>query len=316
MRLSLERVAVGLVVVAVVPYLTLKVLWLVGSRIGVTDDAVLTELHSTRMVVGNAITIGLELVAVALAWALTSARGRRVPGWIMLGLGAGASGLLAPILLSLPVGAALQLAVEGNVHTGGMDHMRPWVFATVYGGFGLMAVGISVLAWRYATSRWDRVVRRAPERPPGWTIVVGGLGLMPFAGAMLWWGLLGPGASGPQGMDAVVQRTTLVTTGLLAVGGFVAPLLSGTFRRAPRLAWLITWVGCTTAALQSPTEVLLANGGQPTPALVLMGLVTFPGSAAYGLLVLRRRLVEDRGRASSATAAARPDRGRVAPSPG
>jgi hypothetical protein len=290
LRLRIEPVAVGLVVIAVVPYIGLKLLWLTGSTIGVDDATVLTELHSTRMVVGNNITIGLEMLAVGLALALTSAWGRRVPAWIMLGVGAGATGLLAPILLGLSVGSLLQFTVEGDVRTGGMDNMSPWVFATVYGGFGLMAVGISVLAWRYAAARWSHVLRRAPEPPSVWAVVAGGLGLMPFGSAMLWWGLFGPGASGPEAMDAVVQRTTLFVTGLLVVAGFLAPLLRKVSSRGPGLAWLITWVGCTTAALQAPTQVLLANGGHPNRAIVLMGLLTVPGSSIYGLSVLRRQL--------------------------
>jgi hypothetical protein len=127
-----------------------------------------------------------------------------------------------------------------------------------------------------------------------WVSVVGGLGLLPFGAAMLWWGVFGPGSTGPQGMDAVVQRATLVVTGLLAVGGFLAPLLPGIARRGPRLAWLALWVGCTTAALQAPSQVLLANAGHPTPAILLIGLLTVPGSCMYGLLVLRGHLAHDR----------------------
>jgi hypothetical protein len=188
-----------------------------------------------------------------------------------------------------------------------MDHLHPWVFSTVYGGFAAMAVGISGLAWRYASRRWDDVLRRAPERPPAWAVVAGALGLLPFGAAMLWWGVSGPGSSGPQAMDAIVQRTTLVVTGLLAVGGFAAPLLRRLAARAPRLAWLLTWVGCTSAALQAPTLVLLANGGNPTRTILLMGLVTTPGSSIYGLMVLRRRLVRDGLARRSATARAHAD---------
>jgi len=300
----LERASVGLVVVAVVPYVTLKVLWLAGSTVGISDEAALAELHSTRMVVGNNITIVLDLLAIGLALGLTSAWGRRVPAWFMLGLGAGATGLLAPILLGLPLGTVLQLVVEGNVRTGGMDRLSPWVFATVYGGFAAVAVGISVLAWRYAARRWDDVLRRAPEPPAGWAGVLGALGLLPFGAAMLWWGLSGPGDSGPQAMDAVSQRTTLVVTGLLGIAGFVTPLVRDTASRAPRMAWLVTWVGCTTAALQAPTLMLLANGGHPTHAIVLIGLLTIPGSSVYGLSVLRRRLVRDRARQDSTTVGA------------
>ena len=276
------------------PYIALKVSWLTGASIGVRDGAALAELHSTRLLVGNNLTILLELMAVWLALALSSGWGRRVPAWIMLSLGAGATGLLAPILLGLPVGSVLQLAVQGDVRTGGMEHLSPWVFATVYGGFGLMAIGIVVLAARYAAARWSHVLRRTPDPPPVWVRVAGGLGLVPFGAAMLWWGVVGPGATGPQAMDAVVQRATLVVTGLLAVAGFLAPLLPGISRRAPRLTWLALWVGCTTAALQAPTHVLLADGGHPSRAMLLIGVLTVSGSSVYGLLLLRRHLAHDR----------------------
>jgi hypothetical protein len=111
---------------------------------------------------------------------------------------------------------------------------------------------------------------------------------------MLWWGVSGPGSTGPQAMDAVVQRATPVVTGLLAVGGFLAPLLPGISGRGPRLTWLATWVGCTTAALQAPTHALLANGGHPTRAMLPTGLVTVHGSLVYGLLLLRRHLAQER----------------------
>jgi hypothetical protein len=118
-RLRIESVALGLVVLAVVPYVALKLAWLSGSGVGVQDGTALAELHSTRIVVGNNVTIVLELAAVGLALALASAWGRRAPAWLVLGLGAGATGLLAPILLGLPIGSALQVAVQGDVRTGG-----------------------------------------------------------------------------------------------------------------------------------------------------------------------------------------------------
>jgi hypothetical protein len=288
-RLRIEAVALGLVVLAVVPYVVLKLAWLNGSGVGVVDGTALDELHSTRMVVGNNVTIVLEVAAVGLALALASAWGRRVPAWIVLGPGAGATGLLAPILLGLPIGSVAQLALEGDVRTGGMDHLSPWVFATVYGGFGLMAIGIAVLAVRYATARWSAVLDRPPDRPPAGAVVAGGLGLVPFGAATLWWAVSGPGAGGPRAMDAVVQRTSLAVTGLLALGAFLAPLLRGFSGRRPRLTWLVVWLGCTTAALQAPTQVVLANGGRPSTALVLTGILTVPGSVIYGWWVLRGR---------------------------
>ena len=74
----------------------------------------------------------------------------------------------------------------------------------------------------------------------------------------------------------------------------------------------LIWLGCTTAALQAPTQVLLANGGHPTRAVVLMGAVTVAGSAMYGLLVLRRHLahlgVARRRWTSTSTRSTRSDR--------
>lgn len=292
MRSRIETIALGLAVVAVVPYTTLKLLWLSGATVGLKSGAAVAEIHSPRMVVGNVVTIVLELLAVGLAVALTRPWGRRVPAWIVVGLAGGATGLLAPILLGLPLGSALQLTVRGDVHTSGMEDMSPWVFALVYGGFGLLAIAIAVLAWRYALARWGRILTSPPHPPAGWATIVGAVGLLPFSAAMFWWGVLGPGSSGPQAMDAPAQRTVLVVAGLLAAAGFIAPHLGMAAARWPRSAWLTTWVGCTTAALQGPTAVLLANGGNPTPTITLIALVATPGSCVYGLSVLGRRTVE------------------------
>ena len=78
MRARSEPVGPGLVVTAVVPYTVLTLSWLTGASIGVRDGPVLAGLHSTRMVVGNKLTIVLELMAVGPPPALTSCWGRRV----------------------------------------------------------------------------------------------------------------------------------------------------------------------------------------------------------------------------------------------
>ena len=67
MRLRVEAVALALVVLAVVPYVALKLAWLNGAGVGVEDGTALAELHGTRVVVGNTVTIVLELAAIGLA---------------------------------------------------------------------------------------------------------------------------------------------------------------------------------------------------------------------------------------------------------
>jgi hypothetical protein len=114
-RPALQDVALIAAVGATVPYLVLKLMWLGGSTAGVTSPDGLAEMHSTRFVAGNAITVALMLAAAAFAWALTRPWAERVPAWLVAVLGGGATGLLAPILLGMPIGLALQALVTGDV---------------------------------------------------------------------------------------------------------------------------------------------------------------------------------------------------------
>lgn len=288
MHRRLQSWALALVVVAVVPYTALKLLWLAGSEVGLRNAATVAEIESSRMVVGNVVTVVLEVLAVGLAFALVSPVGRRIPAWAVLALAGGATGLLAPILLGLPLGLLAQIGTTGSARTDGMDNMAPWVFGLVYGGFALLAAALCVLLWLHVVERWGRLLAGPPRPPAPWLVTVGALGLLPFGAAMLWWGLTGPGAEGPQAMTAISQRTVLVVTGLLALIAFAAPYVGS--RRGSRAAWLATWTGCAVAALQAPTQVLLANGGNPTPTMLAIGLLAVPGSCAYGWSVLSGRL--------------------------
>ncbi|WP_432489220.1 ZIP family transporter [Kineococcus sp. SYSU DK018] len=183
--------------------------WLAGSVVGLQSEIGISELHSARVVLGNVVTIVLELAAVGLAVAMTRPWGRRVSGWVVVVLAGGATGLLAPILLALTLGSALQLAATGALRTDGMDDLSPWVLALVYGGFALLGVGLAKLAWHYVLDRWQRVLDGPPRPPAPWANVVGALALLPFAAATIHWGLFGPGESGPRGMEVMSQRTVL-----------------------------------------------------------------------------------------------------------
>ena len=289
-RRLLHRVALSGAALATVPYVVLKLMWLGGSTIGMTDAADHAEMTGTRFVVGNLITIMLMLAAVAFLLALTRPWARRVPAWLVLVLGAGATGLLAPILLGLPIGMVIQLVLEGSVKPADDTGLAPWVFGIVYSGFAVLAVAIAALVASYVVDRWGHLIDRPPMRPATLATVVGALGLLPFGAAMIWWGVLGPGTTGPQGMDQPAQRTVLIVTGALSLAAFVVPLLGERTERWSRTAWLITWTGACVSALQAPTQILLAQGGEVRPALALVALVTTPGSCGYGLTILRRHL--------------------------
>ena len=80
----------------------------------------------------------------------------------------------------------------------------------------------------------------------------------------------------------------LLVTGMLSIAAFVVPMLSAVASRWPRLAWLTTWTGCCIAALQGPTEVLLAQGGTVEPAVAVLAVLSTPGACIYGLGIFRR----------------------------
>lgn len=283
--LAVRMGAFVLAVAAIAPYVVLKVLWLSGSRIGMRDGNGFGEMHDPRFVVGNLITVGLSVVAVVFAYALT--RGRLVPAWLVLMLGAGACGLLAPIAVGLPIGVLLQVLLEGTTRTGGEGNLQGGVFATVYIGFAVLGICLAVLLGTYLVDRWRTLLSRRPQPPSTLITALGGIGLLGFAAAMVYWGVIGPGSTGPVGFQAVEQRTVLVVTGLLAAAGFATPLVARQSARFPRLRWLITWTGCCTAAFQGPTLIALAHDGIVPAGLLVLTVMATPAAAGYGLAVLR-----------------------------
>src|ERR1041384_23101 len=100
MAVNARMLAGAAVIVGTLPYLTLKLLWLTGSTVGLTDPAFAddTSLHYL-----NLATAGMDLVAVLVALALTQNWGLRLPAWlVLLPIWIG-TGFLAPILLAAPL---------------------------------------------------------------------------------------------------------------------------------------------------------------------------------------------------------------------
>ncbi len=289
-HLRLRRAALAAAVLATLPYLVLKLMWLNGSTLGMTDHHGSDQMNGTRFVVGNSVTVLLMLVAAAFVVALTRPWANRVPARLVFVLAAGATGLLSPILVGLPVGLAIEVWTRGAVGPAEDTGPAPWVFGVVYSGFGVLGLAMAVLVVLHVLERWGTLIAEPPPRPSRMALLGGALGLLPFGAAMTYWGVAGPGTSGPQGMDLPAQRTVLVVTGMLSVAAFVVPALSDSARRWPRLAWLITWTGCCVAALQAPTQILLAQGGEVEPAVAVIAVLAVPGACIYGLSILRLRL--------------------------
>lgn len=286
----LHGAALAGALLATVPYLVLKLMWLGGSTVGMTDRGEAVEMHSTRFVVGNSITVVLMLVAAGLVVALTRPWAERVPARLLFVLAAGATGLLAPVLLGLPLGLAIQAMTTSDVQPADDTGLEAWVFGVVYSGFALLAIAMATLLLAHVARRWGHLVARAPHRPSWPALLAGALGLLPFAAAMASWGSFGPGSTGPRGMDLPAQRTVLVVTAVLSGAAFVVPF-SRRSARVPRLAWLTAWTGCCVAALQGPAQLLLAEGGKLEPVVAVVALVSTPGASLFGMHLIRRQIV-------------------------
>jgi hypothetical protein len=184
----------------------------------------------------------------------------------------------------------VEALADGGVEPAGEAGLEPWVYAVVYSGFGLLALAMGVVLLDHVLRRWAYLVAEPPQWPSWSASLVGALGLLPFALAMAFWGSLGPGGSGPQGMDRPAQRTVMVVTGVLSAAAFVVPFSSRAARRWPEIAWLVAWTGCCVAAVQGPAQLLLAHGGNVEPVVASIALLTTPGACAFGVHLLRRQL--------------------------
>ncbi|TMR22995.1 hypothetical protein ETD86_09655 [Nonomuraea turkmeniaca] len=155
-RAGIGRITAAIIAIAaMVPYLTLKVLWLTGSSVGVADPSLMSD---PAMVGLNAMTFGMDAVGLVLALAFTMRWGMRLPAWlVLLPLWVG-TGLLSVVVATAPL-AVVASGLE--VFSGGP--IQAWVYLMVYGGFMGQGVGLMTAFALYASAggRW---CPRAPSR--------------------------------------------------------------------------------------------------------------------------------------------------------
>ncbi len=136
-------------VVGILPYLLLKIAWIAGVEIGVTEPGLMT----TAVVrAGNAFTAAMELVAIVVVLALTHRWGLRVPAWLVVFPMWVGTGLLVPIVVSFPAIGADFLMV-GSTNEGLAD----WVTPVVYTSFAWQGAVLVVAFALYARVRWPQV---------------------------------------------------------------------------------------------------------------------------------------------------------------
>ena len=264
MTRGLPWLAAG-VTVGTVPYVVLKISWLVGGGVGLRDPAL---MQTTTYVVANSITVVLDLVVVALAWVLALAPPRRLLV-VLAPLVWGATGLMVTPVLSAAV-----IAVAGDPSTERLagDALYAWVYAVVYVGFAIQGVGIVTLFGVQVVRAWPWLfARRSARISP---ILVGGAS----AGALTGLGFLqlasGVGRVwlGPAVAEGA-ERGSLVVTGVLCVVGALGSV--ATVRRFGMFAIVCAWLGTGAMVCWSGYILLVAAvdaavaEGTPLPLTVL-----------------------------------------------
>ncbi|MFD0332153.1 hypothetical protein ACFQZC_38095 [Streptacidiphilus monticola] len=150
LRRRLGRAAI----VACLPYLTLKLLWVLGVDVGVVDRH---RLSHGLWVAVNLATFAMDAVAALVAYRLTKPGDSRVRTWLIALPMWVASGLLSVITISVPLGlAGVPFGTPSPFREVGF--LQPWVYAVVYGGFIVEGVVLSGAFAMYVRDRHARVV--------------------------------------------------------------------------------------------------------------------------------------------------------------
>ncbi|MBO8190828.1 hypothetical protein ITI46_03820 [Streptomyces oryzae] len=262
-----RNVLAAVTVAACLPYLTLKLVWLSGGRLGIPRGSPLLDSGATMWAL-NALTVAMDGTVVLLVLALTRPWGRRLPGavvalplWI-------ACGLLGPIVVAFPV--QLLHGVLGGSGGDGSDKgadglLESWVWTLVYTGFSVQAIALGALFVLYVRDRWGALLRSplyppypgtaAPDGPGGVHHRRRGLFAAAVLVALPW--AVGQAVWMTEGSaDSRIVDATFLLYAVLAVAA-VAKLLrtGGTERGATARLWP------TLAAAWSGTGVLACWGG-------------------------------------------------------
>ncbi|WP_045708865.1 hypothetical protein [Streptomyces rubellomurinus] len=257
MRINERTVRTGAAwtaVAATLPYLMLKLLWLVGFSVGADNAEALDKLW-----VPNLLSFGMDAIAFALALVFVRPWGRRVPAGLLAFPMWAATGLLGTILIGVPVSLIADL-VLGPQHIAahqpdpGFSGLAGWVTPLVYGGFSVQGLALITAFLLYARRRWGALVReRIGDLPDSPSIPVqrclacaAALLAVGVAAARCYWAAGGDaglppslrdnGTRGPAVLDAV--------TAMMAIAAPLALLmLVFRFRPQRRLIWpaLVAW---------------------------------------------------------------------------
>lgn len=240
-KAGIGRVTAAIVAIAaMLPYLTLKIVWLSGNPVGITDPAMMNDPTMTAL---NGATFGMAAVGAVLALAFTMRWGMRLPAWlVLLPIWVG-TGLLSLIVLSVPVSLIIEGA--GVFPPGGP--IEQWVYLTVYAGFIGQGVGLTAAFALYARDRWPHLFtkeRYGTAFRPFHTVIAWGVAVfaVPIGAINLYWAFGGTAGLARELVEAhsVSGGIQMGVKGVLAWAGAAgfALMVRGRAREAMVAAWL------------------------------------------------------------------------------
>lgn len=240
--------AASVAAAAMLPYLAIKILWMAGSRVGIDDPGFGGD---PAVAVLNAVTFGMDAVALVLAVAFTMSWGMRLPAWLVLVPMFVGTGLLGELVATVPL--AVLLEGPGLFDSGGP--IQPWVYVLVYTGFLVQGAGLMAAFALYARDRWPAVFAAplafAPATPARRLHVLLARGVLPMTvllgGTRLYWAF---GGTGGLPTDSAATRTlaNAIHEGYRALitiaAGLALLAIADATRRTP--LWrplLVAWLG-------------------------------------------------------------------------
>lgn len=291
----------AIVIAACVPYLSLKIAWAFGSRIGIPEGSELRDAGTT-MVVAGALAVLMAGAVIVLALLLTRPWGRRAPAWLLLLPLWTATGLLALIVIGFP----LQLVVgalggsAGTESAGQEPFLDAWVFSIVYGGFIVQGLALGTLFALYARDRWGHLWRgrlrdlpagaaRPAQRMAAITAVL--FALLPLAMHLLWAGGSTAGLSEGRAEDDAGSFAVVEAVYVLLVLAAIAGTLMIVYRIGRgvpvRVPLGLAWVGSGALACWGGWLLLSALVSQDAAKrLTFVMSLTYAVHVIVGVLIL------------------------------
>jgi hypothetical protein len=289
-------------VASALPYLALKIVWLSGGTLGAANPEVMRD---DSMIVLNAVTAGMDLIAIALALAFTHAWGLRIPAWLLLPPMWVASGLLATFVVGVPIAVIHAALTDGLPRiTGGP--VQPWVYAVVYTEFTGLGIGLMAAFFLYARRKWPALLEppaNAAASGPTRDVQILLANTLAFVSAVLAALYLAWASGADVGLSAdAAARRTMVSTimngmhGLLmlAAAAGMSMIVHGAGGRVP--SWLpvsMAWVGSGSMFGWGAWQLVnvlgataLMRNAEPMPLANVASFVRTIAGASLGLLLI------------------------------